>query len=416
MPRILIRIIIMRKTVIIGGGAAGLTAAYFAAKKGNAVTLLEKNEKLGKKIYITGKGRCNLTNDVDIPDFFKNVVSNPKFLYGAINAFSPADVTAFFENNGLKLKIERGNRVFPFSDKASDVTKTLEKLLRDENVSVKTNVCVTGIIIKNSEVVGVNTDNGDFECDSVVVCTGGLSYPLTGSDGDGYKFAAKAGHNIIAPKPSLTGITLKDEGIADLQGLSLKNVSVKAELNGKVLYFDFGEMLFTHYGVSGPIILSCSCLLNRVDLNNVSITLDLKPALDEKTLDTRLLREFDAAKSKELKSVMRSLLPATLVPFILKRAQVKTDKKCGDITKEERKRILSTLKGVKFSPKCLRPIEEAIVTAGGVDVKEINPKTMESKLVKGLFFAGEVIDVDCFTGGFNLQTAFSTGFLAGNKA
>lgn len=406
----------MRKTIIIGGGASGMTAAYFAAKRGNNVILLEKNEKLGKKIYITGKGRCNLTNDVEVPDFFKNVVSNPKFLYGAINAFSPSEVMNFFENNGLKLKTERGNRVFPFSNKASDVTKTLEKLLLKEGVLVKTNVCATDIIIKNGEVAGVKTESEDFECDSVVVCTGGLSYPLTGSTGDGYKFASRAKHNIISPKPSLTGIVLKDDDIADLQGLSLKNVSIKAELNGKKLYSDFGEMLFTHYGISGPIVLSCSCLLNRVDLSGAVITLDLKPALDEKTLEARLLREFDAAKGKEIKSVMRSLLPASLVPFILKRAEVKADKKCGDITKEQRRRILITLKNVKLTPKALRPIEEAIVTAGGVDVKEINPKTMESKLVKGLFFAGEVIDVDCFTGGFNLQTAFSTGYLAGNNA
>lgn len=406
----------MHKVIVIGGGAAGMVAAIFAAKNGNEVLLLEKNEKLGKKIYITGKGRCNLTNDVSAREFFDFVVSNPKFLYGAINAFPPQAVKDFFEENGLNLKTERGNRVFPSSDKASDVTKTLEKVLRDCGAEVRLNTEVKSIVAENGKIVAVKTARGTENCDSVVVCTGGKSYPLTGSTGDGYAFAKTAGHTVVEPKASLVGIELKDNDFYDLQGLSLKNVSLKAVSGGKILYEDFGEMLFTHYGISGPIVLSCSCLINRTDLNNVKLVLDLKPALDEKTLDNRLIRETDSAKGKEIKTVARSLAPASLVPFILKRAKIYPDKKCGELTKEERKRLVYAFKNVELKPRKLRPIDEAIITAGGVNVKEINPKTMESKIVKGLFFAGEVLDVDCFTGGFNLQAAFSTGFAAGQNA
>lgn len=406
----------MRKIIVVGGGAAGMIAACFAAENGADVTLIEKNEKLGKKIYITGKGRCNLTNDIDSAEFLKNAVTNPKFLYGAINAFSPADTKLFFESNGLKLKTERGNRVFPQSDKASDVTKTLEKVLKEKGVKIRLNVNVNALLIKDDKIVGVKTSDGNEPCDAVIVCTGGLSYPLTGSTGDGYKFAKSVGHTVVTPKPALVGIELCDDDAYSLQGLSLKNVAIKASREGKTLYSDFGEMLFTHYGISGPIVLSCSCVINAYNLKEVALSLDLKPALDEKTLDNRLIREFDAAKNKEIKSVMRSLLPSSLVPFVLNRAGIKAEKKCGDVTKAERSRLRFILKNVEFSPKKLRPIEEAIITSGGVNVKEIDPKTMRSKKTAGLSFAGEVIDVDCFTGGFNLQAAFSTGFLAGKNA
>lgn len=393
-----------------------MIAAIFAAKNGNDVLLLEKNEKLGKKIYITGKGRCNLTNDVSAREFFDFVVNNPKFLYGAINAFPPQAVKDFFEENGLRLKTERGNRVFPASDKASDVTKTLEKVMRETGVSVRLDTEVKAIITKDGKVTAVKTDKGTERCDSVVVCTGGMSYPLTGSTGDGYVFAKAAGHTIVKPRASLVGIELKDNDIYDLQGLSLKNVSIKAVFDGKTVYEDFGEMLFTHYGISGPIVLSCSCLLNELDLKKVKLVLDLKPALDEKTLDNRLIREIDSAKGKEIKTVARSLAPSSLVPFILKRAKIHPDKKCGELTREERRKLVSVFKNVELLPSELRPLSEAIITAGGVNVKEINPKTMESKIITGLFFAGEVLDVDCFTGGFNLQTAFATGFIAGKNA
>ena len=406
----------MHKVIIVGGGAAGMIAAIFAAKNGNDVLLLEKNEKLGKKIYITGKGRCNLTNDVSAREFFDFVVNNPKFLYGAINAFPPQAVKDFFEENGLRLKTERGNRVFPASDKASDVTKTLEKVMRETGVSVRLDTEVKAIITKDGKVTAVKTDKGTEYCDSVVVCTGGMSYPLTGSTGDGYVFAKAAGHTIVKPRASLVGIELKDNDIYDLQGLSLKNVSIKAVSDGKPVYEDFGEMLFTHYGISGPIVLSCSCLLNELDLKKVKLFLDLKPALDEKTLDNRLIREIDSAKGKEIKTVARSLAPSSLVPFILKRAKIHPDKKCGELTREERRKLVSVFKNVELLPRELRPLSEAIITAGGVNVKEINPKTMESKIITGLFFAGEVLDVDCFTGGFNLQTAFATGFIAGKNA
>lgn len=393
-----------------------MIAAIFAAKNGNDVLLLEKNEKLGKKIYITGKGRCNLTNDVSAREFFDFVVNNPKFLYGAINAFPPQAVKDFFEENGLRLKTERGNRVFPASDKASDVTKTLEKVMRETGVSVRLDTEVKAIITKDGKVTAVKTDKGTERCDSVVVCTGGMSYPLTGSTGDGYVFAKAAGHTIVKPRASLVGIELKDNDIYDLQGLSLKNVSIKAVSDGKTVYEDFGEMLFTHYGISGPIVLSCSCLLNELDLKKAKLVLDLKPALDEKTLDNRLIREIDSAKGKEIKTVARSRAPSSLVPFILKRAKIHPDKKCGELTREERRKLVSVFKNVELLPRELRPLSEAIITAGGVNVKEINPKTMESKIITGLFFAGEVLDVDCFTGGFNLQTAFATGFIAGKNA
>lgn len=403
----------MRKVVVIGGGAAGLLAAYSSAKKGNSVILIEKNEKLGKKIYITGKGRCNLTNDVSNSEFFNNVVTNPKFVFSAINSLSPQATQELFESLGLKLKTERGNRVFPFSDKASDVTKTLENALKKLNVIVLLNTEVRNIIVKNSIVIGVNTDSGEILCDSVIVCTGGVSYPLTGSNGDGYKFAKNLGHTVISPKPALVGIELNGSDFSSLQGVSLKNVSIRAIVNDKIVYSDFGEMLFTHFGVSGPIILSSSSILNKHEISNTKISIDLKPALSNETLNNRFLREFKDNNSKSIHTIMRSLLPKSLIDVVLSRANIRASKNCSEITQEERNRLIKTLKNLDFKVKRLRPIDEAIVTSGGVNVKEINPKTMESKIIGQLFFAGEVLDIDAFTGGFNLQLAFSTGYVAG---
>ena len=407
----------MHSIIVIGGGAAGMMAAYSAAFCGKNVVLIEKNEKLGKKLYITGKGRCNLTNNVSVSEFLNNVVCNPKFLYGALNELSPTDTINLFEENGCKLKTERGNRVFPESDKASDVSKTLQKLLADNGVKILFNTAVIEILTENGQVCGVKTNNDEIiSCDSVIVCTGGVSYPLTGSTGDGYLFARNAGHMVVPPKPSLVGIELKGNTFSGMQGLSLKNVAISLNNGQKEIYKDFGEMLFTHFGVSGPIILSASCILNRIELNNVTLKIDLKPALSEKTLDERLVREFESGKLKSVANVMRSLLPQALVGTILQVAKVEGTKRCSDILKAERLNIVYALKNLTFKVKGLRPIEEAIVTSGGVAVNEINPKTMESKIVKGLFFGGEVIDVDAFTGGFNIQIAFSTGFVAGQNA
>ncbi len=401
----------MSKVIIIGGGASGLFASYASALRGNQTILIEKNEKLGKKIYITGKGRCNLTASVSNQEFFANVVSNPKFLFSAINCFSTNDTVDFFTNNGLQLKTERGNRVFPASDKASDVTRTLEKVLLNLGVDIRLNTQVLDLIVENGVVKGVVTDNGEIDCDSAIICTGGISYPSTGSTGDGYKFAKKLGHKIVELRPSLVGVELCGSDFLEMQGLALKNVKLSAYSNGKLIYDDFGEMLFTHFGVSGPIVLSCSSKINR--LTNLEIHIDLKPALDFNTLENRLLREFKANSNKALFYALRTLLPKSLVDCVIRQAKLSPQLNCSQITLEMRRQIVSTLKSLKFSVKKLRNIDEAIVTAGGVNVKEINPKTMESKLVKNLYFAGEVLDVDAFTGGYNLQIAFSTGFVAG---
>lgn len=403
------------KVAVIGAGASGLMAAYAAAKNGNSVTVYEKNEKCGKKIYITGKGRCNLTNAVAPQQFLQNVVNNAKFLTGAIYSFAPDDLIQLFSESGLKLKTERGNRVFPESDKASDVTKCLERLCTENGVKFIFNKKVDSISILNSTVSDIIVENTAIPYDKVIVCTGGLSYSLTGSTGDGYKFAEQVGHNIVPPKPALCGLNLKGEYFSELSGLSLKNVGLTVYNNDKKLVNLFGEMLFTHFGVSGPLILTASSLINRLDLNRVRLSLDLKPALTAEQLDDRLLREFSSAPNKSIASVMKNLLPSSLIKEVLSRSGIDSDKKVNSITKRERSSLLTTLKSFDMIVSGLRPMEEAIVTCGGVDVKQINPKTMESKLVRGLYFCGEVLDVDAFTGGFNLQIAFSTGYAAGNS-
>lgn len=408
----------MHTVIVIGGGAAGMFAAYSVASvaRENRVILIEKNEKLGKKLYITGKGRCNLTNNVPVSEFLNNVIKNPKFLYSALTDLSPNGVIDFFENNGCRLKTERGNRVFPVSDKASDITKTLHNALAKCGVDIRLNTKVVGIKIYNGQVVGVQTESELIVCDSVIVCTGGLSYPLTGSTGDGYTFARKAGHNIVDLKPSLCGLELVGADFVAAQGLSLKNVAIDVLADDKSVYKDFGEMLFTHYGVSGPIILSASCVINRVKSENLTLKIDLKPAITENELNDRLLREFESTKLKSVSNTMRAVLPQSLIGVILSMASINSEKRCCDLTRNDRLNLVKCLKNLTFKIKGLRPIDEAIITAGGVSVKEINPKTMESKLVKGLFFAGEVIDVDAYTGGFNIQIAFSTGYAAGKNA
>ena len=406
----------MKKVIVIGGGASGMMAAYASAKNGNQTILLEKNEKLGKKIYITGKGRCNLTNDIEALDFFNNVVSNPKFLYSSIFTFPPAKTIKFFEDLGLSLIVERGKRVFPSSNKASDVTKFLEKELRRLGVQIFLNTNVEELITENNEIKGVVANSDKIYCDSVIIATGGASYQSTGSTGDGYKFARNLGHKIVNIKPSLVGVELTGSDFVQMQGLSLKNVSLTAYVDDKAIYSDFGEMFFTHFGVSGPIILSASCFLTKKQLSNAKISIDLKPALTIEQLENKFTRLFAENNTKNISSVVRSLVPSSMVDVILRRTNLSKNKKCSEIRKDERRGLINTLKNFDFKIKKLRPIEEAIITSGGVSVKDINPKTLESKIVKNLYFCGETIDVDAFTGGFNLQIAFSTGYLAGLNA
>lgn len=405
----------MKNVVVVGAGASGLMAAYAAARNGNNVTVLEKNEKAGKKIYITGKGRCNVTNDVAPAEFLQNVVSNAKFLTSCIYTFPPARLQELLESGGLRLKTERGNRVFPASDKASDVIKCLQKLCVDAGVEFRFHENVTEIVKMQSTAFRIQCNTDEYFADAVVICTGGESYPGTGSTGDGYRIAEKFGHTVFARRAALCGIECDmGSGSSALQGLSLKNVRLSAEKNGKCIGSFFGEMLFTHFGISGPIALSLSSLLNKYDMRAVRLAVDLKPALDEQTLDRRLMREFDANKNKQLQNVLMALVPKSLIIPILTQCGISPALSVNSVTKANRAALSKVLKGFSLRPLALRPLSEAIVTAGGVDVKEINPKTMESKKIPGLYFCGETLDVDAFTGGFNLQIAFSTGFAAGN--
>ncbi len=405
--------------IVIGGGPAGMLAAGTAGSLGKKVLLIEKNEKLGKKLFITGKGRCNITNSADMEEFMKNIPKNSKFLYSAFRSFSNNDLVDMLNNLGLPTKIERGGRVFPESDKSSDVIKTLEKYMRKGNVEIRLNSSVDKIEAENNQVIGVKLNAGEIiECSSVVICTGGLSYPQTGSTGDGYKMAVELGHSIQDTAPSLVPLLVSNEFIKDLQGLSLKNVSVKLIAENNVLYEDFGEMLFTHFGLSGPIILSSSFFAAEPLKKNKKVTLsiDLKPALSEDELDRRLIKDFEKYTNKQFKNSLDELLPKKLIPVIITLSNIDQNKEVHQITREERKSFVKLLKALQFDITGTRPVSEAIVTSGGVSLKEISPKTMESKLIQGLYFAGEVLDLDAFTGGFNLQIAFSTGYTAGINA
>ena len=456
--------------IVIGGGPAGMLAAISASLQGDNVTIIEKMNQLGKKLCITGKGRCNITSSLPMDDFIKNIPGNGKFLYSAFQNFTNQDIINLLEKEGLKTKVERGNRVFPVTDRASDVRDALIRVLKKQNVKIITNAKVEDIVTLDGKVTGVrytlNNEKNLLQADKVILATGGKSYPLTGSTGDGYEMAKKLGHTIAEIRQSLVALKAKQmdeyknskeatidsqeyktqsqntyllglETCQKLQGLSLKNVGLKIYRDNKIIYEDFGEMLFTHFGVSGPIILSGSAHLVKGSMNNVYISIDLKPALDEAKLDDRIIRDFSEEKNKEFKNSLNKLLPQKLIPVVVnvmdniicKKAyevfnngkidenNLKTNKfsnkKVNSITKEERHELVKLLKNFNIAIEGFRPVEEAIVTAGGVNIKEINPKTMESKLVKGLYFAGEIIDVDAYTGGFNLQIAYSTGYTAG---
>lgn len=392
-------------------------AALAAAEQGHSVILLEQNEKLGKKLFITGKGRCNITNAGEMENLFGNVISNPKFLYSAFYGYDNFRVIDFFESRGVKTKIERGNRVFPLSDHSSDVIFALDKALRQAKVEIRLNTRVGGLFTEEGRIGGVLLPRGEkLTGDGVIVATGGFSYQSTGSKGDGYRFAKEAGHAVTPLYPSLVPMNTKEEYVRELQGLSLKNVEIKIKDKNKILFKDFGEMLFTHFGVSGPLVLSASSQVGKVLLKKeLPMYIDLKPALSHEQLDKRLLREFESNQNKQIKNVLTNLLPAKMRPVFPLAANVSQEKRIYEITKEERNKIIMTFKEFPLTLTGLRNFNEAIITKGGVNIREVNPSTMESKLVPGLFFAGEVLDVDALTGGYNLQIAWSTGYLAGNS-
>lgn len=408
---------IRKRVAVIGGGAAGMMAAIHAAYMGADVTLYEKNDRLGKKLRITGKGRCNVTNDCTTEEFLQNVPTNPRFLYAALNRFSTADTMDFFEGCGVPLKTERGKRVFPVSDKASDIVKALQQRMNDCDVRIVTDK-ITDIEISDGEVRSVIAENVKYPADSVIICTGGRSYSMTGSDGDGYRFARHAGHNVTELKPSLVPIVCEGKLAPRMQGLSLKNVSMKIvnKNSGKCVYEDFGEMMFTHFGITGPMVLSASAHLPDISERKYEAHIDLKPALDEQALDARIRSDFQKYNNKDFINSLGDLLPLKMIEPIVELSGIDPRKKVNSITREERRALLETVKCIKLSLSGFRPIEEAIITKGGVAVNEINPKTMESKLVRGLYFAGEVLDLDAYTGGFNLQIAFSTAVVAGENA
>ena len=408
---------VSKKVLVIGAGAAGMMAAGTAAQLGAKVTLLEKNPRVGRKVMITGKGRCNVTNHCDVPTFIANVPVNGRFLYSAASHFPPEDVMAFFESLGVPLKTERGNRVFPVSDKAVDIVDALRAFVLDSGVTI-INETAKALILENGEVVGVKGEKENYYADSVIVACGGKSYPLTGSTGDGYLFAKQAGHTIVPLKPSLVPLESSDTDCKSMQGLSLKNVSLKIIDNNsnREIYSDFGEMLFTHFGISGPMVLSASSHIREMPPNRYRAVIDLKPALTEEQLDKRLQKEFQQNANRDVSNAFSGLLPRKIIVPVLKRWGVPFDKKCNVITREERHALCNLLKGFTIPLNGFRPIEEAIITSGGVNTAELNPKTMESKLISGLYFAGEVIDCDAYTGGFNLQIAWCTGRLAGENA
>ena len=408
----------MSSVIVIGGGPAGMMAAISAAECGARVSLLEKNEKLGKKLFITGKGRCNLTNAADIEEFFRAVISNPKFLYSAFYSFTNEQTIAFFESLGLKTKVERGGRVFPQSDHSSDVISALSRELSRRKADVLLHTEVKELIIEEGRAAGVLLSSGKkLYADAVIVASGGISYPSTGSTGDGYRFAESCGHRVTELSPALVPMEVKEWYAKELMGLSLRNIQIRITEGKKKLYEEFGEMLFTHYGVTGPVILSASSVVgNRLKQKELTLHIDLKPALSEEQLDKRVLREFEANHNRQFKNAVDSLFPAKLKPVMVELSEIPEDKKVHEITKEERLRFVRLIKDFTMTLTNLRGYNEAIITKGGVSVKEVDPGTMESKKVSGLYFAGEVLDLDAVTGGYNLQIAWSTGYLAGMSA
>ncbi len=407
----------VRHVAVIGAGAAGMMAAITAAEAGADVTLFERNDRVGKKLRITGKGRCNVTNNCDNNEFLSNVPTNPRFLYASLSRFSTADTMAFFEGAGVPLKTERGKRVFPISDRAADIVSAMERKCREAGVTI-IHRRVRGLLITDGRICGLRYGETQEKFDAVIVCTGGRSYSMTGSDGDGYRFAAEAGHTVTPLYPSLVPLVAEGKLCASLQGLSLKNVSLSIKLtqSGKTIYEDFGEMLFTHYGLTGPLVLSASAHLSDIAPGKYEAFIDLKPALDEKTLDARILSDFSKYQNRDLINALDDLLPQKMIVPYIGLCGIDPRKKVNSITREEREQMVRVLKGIRVKLTGFRPIEEAIVTRGGVSVKEVDPKTMQSKLVEGLYFAGEVLDVDAYTGGFNLQIAFSTATVAGTSA
>lgn len=411
----------MQNIIVIGGGAAGMMAAIAASDAGGSVTLIEKNEKLGKKLYITGKGRCNITNNSDIQNLLLHVMSNPKFLYSAFHSFDSKELMSFFESEGLSLKTERGHRVFPVSDKSSDVIKTLKNSLKERNVEIYYNTEVEKInvkdgVFKSLDIRFLNNNRKTISADAVIIATGGISYSTTGSTGDGYKFATDTGHKLKLTSPSLVPFNIKEDFVKKLQGLSLRNVELSLMDGKNILYKELGEMLFTHFGISGPLAFTASSYASGRDMSKMKIIIDLKPALTKQQLNERILRDFSECKNSIFKNSLTRLLPTKLIPVIIALSKIDENKKVNSVTKQERLRLVDILKELTMTPVSLRGYDEAVITKGGVMVKEINPSTMESKKVKGMYFAGEVIDTDATTGGYNLQIAWSTGHLAGLSA
>jgi len=402
--------------VVVGAGPSGMMAAITAASHGAHVIVLEKNKTVGVKLNITGKGRCNVTNNCTPEEVIKNTPRNGKFLYSCLNRFPPAETIAFFEKNGVPLKTERGNRVFPVSDRAKDITETLHRLMVRHGVEIRKGRAA-GLAVKEGKVYAVRTENEIIMCKAVILATGGLSYPRTGSTGDGYRLAVSLGHTLIEPKASIVPLESNDPACKRLQGLSLKNVGVKAyDQKGRLVYEDFGELLFTHFGISGPTVLSMSAHLRDFGNHGYTVSIDLKPALDEKKLDDRILRDFEKYRNRCFSNALGDLLPARMIDEVVERSGIEPSKPVNSVRKSERQELIRLLKDFRVEVTGSRPVEEAVVTSGGISVKEIDPHTMQSRLVPGLFFAGEITDVDAYTGGFNLQIAWSTGYAAGAAA
>ncbi|MBQ3941127.1 MAG: NAD(P)/FAD-dependent oxidoreductase [Oscillospiraceae bacterium] len=400
--------------LIAGGGASGCFAAIYAARRGRRVLLAEGNDRLMRKLSITGKGRCNVTNDCDTDTLMRNIPRNPRFLYSAFSRCTPADVKAFFTGAGVPLKVERGRRVFPVSDKAEDIAAAMKREMDAAGVKVLLRTRVQSLLLSDGQCTGVRTADGqEIRAESVLLATGGASYPRTGSTGDGYRLAAEAGHTVIPPAPSLIPLETAEADAAGMQGLSLKNVTLTVTMGKKVLFSELGEMLFTHFGVSGPLVLSASCRMQPDRLSETLLTVNLKPGLTPEQLDARILRDFSEVPNRAVSNIMKGLLPASMIPVVLRRAEIPADKKAHDITKAERIRLGNIMQKFTLHPTAMRPVSEAIITRGGVSVKEVDPNTMASKLVSGLYFSGELLDVDAFTGGYNLQIAFATGHAAG---